>query len=280
MGEKNWKEGEDLQLDMGRRVLGVSKMTTKEVIQGELGLGKVSSRRVELRLRFWSKIVHMNHNRLVYKIYKQRREEFIRGEKKDKNNWCYWTWTYLKEIHMEHAWQSEELGPGENFNKLVRELIKKRDEEEWRENLEKRSKLRLYRKLKDKLVLENYVVELEREQRRHLTMLRGGTNKLRIETGRWVGEREKERVCDVCGCDDVEDEKHFLLVCTEYVRERVHMFERIRQESELEEAESMDLDWQMQLLIGVGWKSKEEEIRKIVLEYIKKAYKIRNKHIR
>ena len=61
---------------------------------------------------------------------------------------------------------------------------------------------------------------------------------------------------------------------------RVHMFERIRQESELEEAESMDLDWQMQLLIGVGWKSKEEEIRKIVLEYIKKAYKIRNKHIR
>ena len=36
-GEKKWKEGEDLQLEMGRRVLGVSKMTTKEVIQGELG---------------------------------------------------------------------------------------------------------------------------------------------------------------------------------------------------------------------------------------------------
>ena len=34
-GEKNWKEGENLHLEMGRRVLGVSKMTTKEVIQGE-----------------------------------------------------------------------------------------------------------------------------------------------------------------------------------------------------------------------------------------------------
>jgi len=39
-GEKKWKEGEDLQMEMGRMVLGVSKMTTREVIQGELGLGK------------------------------------------------------------------------------------------------------------------------------------------------------------------------------------------------------------------------------------------------
>ena len=37
-GEKKWKQGEDLQLEMGRRLLGASKMTTKEVIQRELGL--------------------------------------------------------------------------------------------------------------------------------------------------------------------------------------------------------------------------------------------------
>ena len=56
-GEKKWKQREDLQLELGRKMLGVSKMTTKEVIQGELGLEKVSSRRILLRLRFWSKIV-------------------------------------------------------------------------------------------------------------------------------------------------------------------------------------------------------------------------------
>ena len=63
--------------------------------------------------------------------------------------------------------------------------------------MEKKSKLRTYRKLKSRLVLEDYVVELDREKRRHLTMLRGGTNKLRIETGRWRKEREQERVCNV-----------------------------------------------------------------------------------
>ena len=74
--------------------------------------------------------------------------------------------------------------------------------------MRKRSKLRTYRKLKDRLVLEKYVLELEREQRRQFTMLRGGTNKLRIETGRWEGEREEDRVCNVCS-EDVENENTF-----------------------------------------------------------------------
>ena len=50
-------------MEMGRRVLGVSRMMTREVIQGELGLGKLSSRRMILRLRFWVKIVKMQKDR-------------------------------------------------------------------------------------------------------------------------------------------------------------------------------------------------------------------------
>ena len=73
-GEKKWKEGEGLQNEMGRRVLGVSRLTTKEVIQGELGLQSVKSRRSFLRIKFWIKILKTDENRLVYKIYKQRRK--------------------------------------------------------------------------------------------------------------------------------------------------------------------------------------------------------------
>ncbi len=143
---------------------------------------------------------------------------------------------------------------------------------------EKKSKLRLYRKLKDSLVLERYVVELERSKRRQLTMLRGGTNWLRIERGRWVGESERERVCNVCLSQEVEDEKHFLLACPMYVRERVKMFDRIKRECELEYAENMDEEWQLNLLLGIGWKNKEKEIKEIVAEYIKVANRIRKKY--
>lgn len=280
-GEKEWKEVEAIQMEMGWRVLGVSKLTTKEVIQGELGLGKMSSRRIILRLKFWRKIIKLKKkNRLIYKIYKERREEFQEGGKRDKKNWCYWTWKFLKDLHLEHLWDNEKVEEEQNFDSLVKKLVRRKEEREWWEGMMKKSKLRLYRKIKDRLVLEDYVVELDRGSRRQLTMLRGGTNHLRIETGRWVGESEEERVCNVCLSQEVENEIHFLLGCPMYVRERVKMFERIRRECELEHIEEMNQDWQLNILIGIGWRNKERVIRDIVIEYIREANKIRSRYIK
>lgn len=198
-GEKKWEEGEKLQMDMGRMVLGVSRKTTLEVVQGERGLCSVMSRRVLLRLKFWYKIINMKKSRLIYKVYRQRREEFIKGEKKDKKNWCYWTWKALKDLHLEHIWQSEQPQLGSNFSRLVKKLIEQKAESEWQERVQKKPKLRTYRKLKSKLIVEDYVVELDLAKRRQLTMRRGGTNKLRIETGRWMipKERVEDRQCKV-----------------------------------------------------------------------------------
>jgi hypothetical protein len=237
-GEKKWVAGERLQREMGRRVLGVSKMTTNQVVQGELGLSSVRSRRILLRIRFWRKIINMKENRLIYQIYKARREEFINGGKRDKKNWCYWTWQALKELHLEHVWESEKIPEVSTFNKLVSKLMKRKEESEWQDEMTKKSKLRLYRQIKTRLKLEEYVVELDREKRRHLTMLRGGTNNLRIDVGRRRNLREEERTCQACLSEEVEDEKHFLLRCPMYVRERVQMFGRIAQECELEYVET------------------------------------------
>ena len=84
----------------------------------------------------------------------------------------------------------------------------------------------------------------------------------------------------MCLCEVVEDEKHFLLSCPMYVSERVNMFDRIRQECKLDFIETMDEGWQMNVLIGIGWRKKGAEIRKIVLDYMKKAYKIRERYTR
>ena len=184
---------------MGRKILGVSKRTTNEVIQGELGLTRISSRRIYLRLRFWEKLIRMKEkkqhtSRLVYKIYKQRRTDFIKEGKIDTKNWCYWTWTYLKGLHLEHAWESEQIPARSNFSKLVKSLIKKKEESEWRDRMNQKNKLRLYRKLKDRLILEDYVIDFDREERRELAMIRGGTNRLGIETGRWRRQQERDSV--------------------------------------------------------------------------------------
>ena len=83
----------------------------------------------------------------------------------------------------------------------------------------------------------------------------------------------------MCLCQVVEDEKHFLLECPMYVREREKMFVQIRERCQLEYVDIMDKDWQIEIMIGAGMTKKGKEIREIVLEYIKKANEIRNRYI-
>ena len=45
------------------------------------------------------------------------------------------------------------------------------------------------------------------------------------------------------------------------------MFAKIREECELEYVESMEEDWQLNVLIGIGWRKQGKEIREIVLDY-------------
>jgi len=317
MGENNWKKGEDIQLEMGRRVLRVSKMTTKEVIQGELGLKKLSSRRELLRLCYWNKLVKMkdkeeSKNRLLYRMYKVRREEFMRNVRKnDKKNWCYWIWKSLKELDLEEIWETERVD--HNFKKTIVEARKRREEQEWREQMTKKPKLRRYITLKTKLELEEYVLRFEKRNRRQLTMMRGGTNYLRIERGRWEKETKEERVCNVCVSQEIEDEKHFLLNCPNYKQERASMYEKIRQEfPDLDQIENKDKEWQMRVILGADTIHTNDQnnnthnthnnnhvhnknnnrhnkdikdnqnirIFKIVVDYIRKANEIRKRYIK
>ena len=64
-----------------------------------------------------------------------------------------------------------------------------------------------------------------------------------------------------------------------YVRQRVEMIERIKSEQEIDDIERLDEDSQMNILIGIGWRNKSKEIRKIVLDYMRKAYDIRERFI-
>ena len=100
----------------------------------------------------------------------------------------------------------------------------------WKQAMTTNPKLVSYQSFKKKLELENYLIsEKEKTGRYLLTSLRVGTNKLRIETGRWKRpiERREERVCTQCNTGNVEDEKHFLLECPRYEQLRTQMFQAL-----------------------------------------------------
>ena len=60
-------------------------------------------------------------------------------------------------------------------------------------------------------------------QKRMMVKLRGGTSKLRVETGRWCGLSRGERLCKNCDNGEVEDVKHFMWRCVFVAEERREM---------------------------------------------------------
>ncbi len=54
---------------------------------------------------------------------------------------------------------------------------------------------------------------LTRVQRSLVIKYKSGVLPLRLETGRYKGLKEELRVCEVCKCGEVEDEKHFSYRC-------------------------------------------------------------------
>jgi hypothetical protein len=149
-----WKEGEEAMYRFGKRLIGMRRNTNKEVVQGELGRMRMKGRWDLARLRLWRKLV-TGRNPLASWVYKQRREEFETQGRKDKGNWCWYTWQVLKELGREVDWTVEHVG-GE-WLKGMKEAIRNREEKEWKGRMEAKPRLRTYRLVKDKLQHERYL---------------------------------------------------------------------------------------------------------------------------
>jgi len=76
-----WEEGEELQRWVGKRILGSGKHLANEAVQGELGWMSLRGRRVMLRLSFWGKVLNMEKQRWVRRVYEASRAKHVGGAK-------------------------------------------------------------------------------------------------------------------------------------------------------------------------------------------------------
>ena len=103
--------------------------------------------------------------------------------------------------------------PGKTLENHNQRKIREREEIQWQERMQTKPKLRTYIQLKTKLQYEHtYLNTRDKEAREVMTRLRGGTNELRIETGRYaITNRDRplelnERRCLICLNGEIEDE--------------------------------------------------------------------------
>ena len=79
--------------------------TSNAAVRGELGWWKLSTRRNFLALKYWVKILLMSENRLVKKVYKQSKKEYIG---RNRSNWLRNIHRLVQKYNLVDLWDDEE----------------------------------------------------------------------------------------------------------------------------------------------------------------------------
>jgi hypothetical protein len=222
---------EQLQLLVGRSILGVPVKTSSAGVLGELGWKSVRCRALMRAVSYWKHICRLPDSRLVSAAAKVNCELAMRGKNcflRSLNRALNEMTCPLFELDL-HA--DNRLWAG----KATRGLLEY-DFRVWRGELDRiegrrsgLNKLRTYRLFKHSFCLEPHLSwSMPEAERRVLTRFRLGVAPLRIETGRM--ERRAggclaacDRLCQICCSGAVEDEMHVLTTCRAYFDLRVTM---------------------------------------------------------
>ena len=101
------------------------------------------------------------------------------------------------------------------------------DNQEWKNKLSYKPKLRTYKQCKENKCVENYIMmNLTCKERSMLAQLRMDVLPLHIETGRYKNIPADQRFCFVCK-ESIEDGMNFLFECPFYVNYRISLYEVI-----------------------------------------------------
>ena len=178
-----------------------------------------------------------------------------------ESNCSKWPWgQYVKDtlegLGLSNWWDSH--GISYSFENKLKKSIARRELTLWLHEVHSKPKLRIYRTIKSDLDYEDYLSNVtSRVARSEITKLRGGTNRLNIEVGRWRKLEVLQRLCGVCGTGSVENEPHFMLECFPYESVRKKMFEEISVDTKgtlkLEHLRQ-DQEFMMNVLLGFNWK--------------------------
>jgi hypothetical protein len=282
---------EKIQLDMGKRILRCGSRMSEEVVRGEMGWERQKARSDEMRLRYWAKIIRMEDDRIVKRIYRESRNRMEKEEVEKRENenikmtktWCMYTRNLMRKLKLETEWNLEQVKEEEEWNEIVRERIHEREEKKWRKNCLLKPKLRTYVQLKTKLRTEPFLTVYHRSGIPELVKLRGGSNRLRIEQGRYRKETVEQRICEVCDSKEVENEEHFMLNCHAYRDLREKMWQEIEKITGRDRASYESDIERLNALIGDKYQPEEnsdknsaqtkqyEKIARIVMTFVTTA---------
>ena len=213
-GSAKHKQSELIQNRTIRYFLGVHNFTAIPVLHGEIGWLPVKYRIQVNKLRLWNRLVNMPHERLTKQI-------FLGMYHSNETNWCKELYNIFSQIDMQHVFHNKTVC---NLD-LCKEKLMELAQNDWKELILTKPKLRTYIKFKKELGIEKYVLNIRNKyERSMIAKLRCGILQLHVESGRFNQTNLENRTCNVCNNNVIEDEFHFVCICPEYSIARTKLY--------------------------------------------------------
>ena len=205
---------ERVQRKFCKWMLNVKRSTNNLAILSELGrLPLCIERKVKI-VKYWFKLFSNDNGNIILRVvYNQLVDDIDKGI----TNWAYKVKRLLESSRFPEVW----MFPGSVDTKTFIPVLRKRlidvHISNWREEMEACSSLSLFRHFKQTYELAPYLTKvLNRTYRNIIAKLRLSSHPLLIETGCYTGIPRAERICGHCDSRDIEDEYHFVLICSKY----------------------------------------------------------------
>ena len=197
---------EKVHLDFCKRLLGVKKSSCNVMIYAELGRLPLQAVRKYKIIKYWAKLLATDNI-----ILKNCYLEMLNTESK---NWVKGVRDILFELGFINVWNEQTVNS--NLLPIIKQRIFDQAKQSIFAKISVMNKCFLYKHIVNKISLQIYLQKcIPKKYVKYLTMFRLSSHSLAIETGRYQGVLNVNRVCKFCK-DDIEDEFHFILKCPTY----------------------------------------------------------------
>ena len=200
-----------------KNILGVKLSTSNCAVAGELGQYPLVIARKISMLKYWVRIITGPRDQYRFMIYQELKTRYNEILPRNYSNWANEIRKILIEVGLEYIWHNEVIDNNNCIGNAKQTLIDLYITQ-WHNDMYHSDKMRGYRLYKSIFCHESYLAHIKvYKYRRALSCLRLSAHSLEIEIGRYNPPRPpNERHCKLCNSGDIEDEYHFLLVCSKH----------------------------------------------------------------
>lgn len=214
----------------------MGKYTPNAAVNGEMAWTPPSIKQWKSIGRLWCRYTHMSEESLNKRI-------FLWGVNSSSNrirNWPFKVKKKFENINLEHFCNVDNIYSKQHVAKSIYKNCMALYKSSWSESVNNdlsangrgRNKLRTYRLFKHDFKTEQYLkIQMDKKYRSALAKIRCGVAPIRLETGRYEGLREMDRLC--IHCNVIENEEHVLVTCPFYEDLRHDLFLACENESDV-----------------------------------------------